>query len=309
MNNPYGMDAAGPGAVDRPGISALDPLTGVPFTWNPTRTTGVGVFDLLATPTGLWMGADTDWVGHEYHYKLAFFPLTGGTTPPVVSAGSLPADVYQLGSGLVASGSVGTCGQTATPGVKDVVTKRHVDPALTPIASSSSSVPSSGVAWSRVRGAFMLSGKLYTGWTNGQLCAATFNGSTFGPATPLDLHGNKFIADLATVTAMFFANNKIYFTKSGQGTLYSRGLVPESNIVAAQSKTPSDNVTGIDFTKVTGMWLDSNKLYYVYRTDGTLSRIDWDGDAPVPGTRVKLSSPTIDGVDWRHAGLFLYAGP
>jgi hypothetical protein len=308
MNNAYGSDSAGPGAVSRPGLSALDPLTGVPFTWNPTRTTGVGVFDMLATSTGLWIGDDTDYVGHEYHYKLAFFPLTGGTTVPTVSAGSLPADSYLLGSGAVVTGSVGTCGQTTTPTSKDVVSRRHIDPSLTPVAAAAVSVPSTGKAWSHVRGAFMLNNTLYTGWPNGQLCTQTFNGSTFGPATPLNLYNNKFMGDLANVTSMAFANNELYYTLKGQTQLYSRGFVPQSQILAAQSHTPADNVTGLDFSKVTGMFFDGGHLYFVYASTGALSRIDWNAGTPVDGTRVKVSGPTIDGINWASAGLFLYPG-
>jgi hypothetical protein len=37
MNNHSGSDRARQGSVDRYGISALDPLNGVPFTWNPSR--------------------------------------------------------------------------------------------------------------------------------------------------------------------------------------------------------------------------------------------------------------------------------
>jgi hypothetical protein len=308
MNNAYGSDAAGPGAVDRPGLSALDPLTGVPFTWNPTRTTGVGVFDLLATSTGLWIGDDTDYVGHEYHYKLAFFPLTGGTTVPTVNPGSLPGDSYQLGSGPVVSGSVGTCGQSSTLTSKDIVTRRHIDPSATPIAGTAVPITTTGVAWSHVRGAFMLDNNLYTGWSNGQLCRQTFNGSTFGAATPINLYNNKFMGDLATVTSMAFNGNEIYYTLKGQQHLYSRGFVPQSQIVAAQSHTPADAVSGIDFTKVTGMFIDGSHFYFAYASSGALMRMDWNGSAPT-GTKVKVSGPTVDGISWASAGLFLYPGP
>ncbi|GAA2081104.1 hypothetical protein [Actinomadura alba] len=75
QDNPQGRDFAGPGAVSRPGIAALEPLKGKALAWNPTRTRGHGVEALVATPTGLWVGSDTDQLGKEYHGRVGFFPL------------------------------------------------------------------------------------------------------------------------------------------------------------------------------------------------------------------------------------------
>jgi len=98
-NNAFGHDSAGQGAVSREGIGALDPVNGLPLSWNPTRVRGTGVFDFLTTDKGLWVASDTDNIGHqfEYHAKIAFFPLAGGKTMPPTLVGGLPSDVYQLG--------------------------------------------------------------------------------------------------------------------------------------------------------------------------------------------------------------------
>jgi hypothetical protein len=79
QNNPQGRDFAGPGAVSREGLAALNPSStgkGLALSWNPTRTRGHGVEALVATPTGLWVGSDTDQLGKEYHGRIGFFPLS-----------------------------------------------------------------------------------------------------------------------------------------------------------------------------------------------------------------------------------------
>ncbi len=60
----------------RPGIGAIDPTTGKALAWNPTRTRGVGVEALVATPTGLLVGSDTTELGHQFHARLGMFPLS-----------------------------------------------------------------------------------------------------------------------------------------------------------------------------------------------------------------------------------------
>ena len=42
------------------GMMALDVETGLPFSWNPGRERGVGLFDYHVTDAGLWAGSDTD---------------------------------------------------------------------------------------------------------------------------------------------------------------------------------------------------------------------------------------------------------
>jgi hypothetical protein len=74
LDNPQGRDSAGPGAVSRPGIGAINPTTGLALSWNPTKDRGVGGKDLLVTARGLWVASDTAHIGHETHMRIALLP-------------------------------------------------------------------------------------------------------------------------------------------------------------------------------------------------------------------------------------------
>jgi hypothetical protein len=75
LDNPLGHDSAGPGAVSRPGIGAIDPVTGMALPWNPTKSRNHGTMVLYATPQGLWVGSDGTEFGHEPHNGIGFAPL------------------------------------------------------------------------------------------------------------------------------------------------------------------------------------------------------------------------------------------
>jgi len=76
LDNPYGSDSAGPGAVDRRGGGAINPVTGKALAWNPVMPNQVGGYAFLATHDGLWIGRDGKRIGGEYHRGIAFMPLS-----------------------------------------------------------------------------------------------------------------------------------------------------------------------------------------------------------------------------------------
>jgi len=98
LDNPLGRDSAGPGAVSRPGIGAIDPVTGRALAWNPTKSRNHGTMVLFATSRGLWVGSDGEFFGGEDHVGIGFAPLDLGPTPDTTRPDTL------IGSGP--SGSV-----------------------------------------------------------------------------------------------------------------------------------------------------------------------------------------------------------
>ncbi len=468
QNNPFKGDSPGQGAVSRPGIAALDPVNGLPFSWNPTRERGVGVFDLLATDQGLWVGSDTDQIGDfNYHGKLAFLPLAGGEVVPATTTGVLPGNVYLAGSAqptnpnilyrvdaggpalpslddgpawaeddaaltstLHNTGGTATsyaccaargaslpdsaptglfnserydpsggnemqwhfpvpAGQqvdvrlyfanratsTNTPGKRTfdvtldnttvlssydvvadagnatgvmksfpVVSDGTVDVSFahkinnplisgieivrtdgpTPpnadtvqnVAFSGTGVlgyqtlPDTGISWHSARGATMINGKVYYGYTDGQLYSRAFDGTTFGPATPvngMDLLTplTDFHNDVPNITAMFFNGGRLYYTLNGDSHLYYRYFTPESNVVGASRFTASNGVTGMNFAQASGMFVAGGELYLA-TSDGNLQKSDFVNGAP-SGTGTVLSGPGLDGTNWSSRAMFLYA--
>jgi hypothetical protein len=78
LDNPQGNNSCLTTCVSRPGVADVDATTGLATDWNPTRDRGLGADDLLLTPNGLWIAADTTnnavRCGHVYHPGICFFP-------------------------------------------------------------------------------------------------------------------------------------------------------------------------------------------------------------------------------------------
>jgi chitodextrinase len=307
-NNPYVSNSAGPGAVARDGIAALDPLTGLPFSWNPGHERGIGIFTLPSTPDGLWAGSDTDHTAGEFHQKIAFYPSQGGVVPPPIVTHPLPGTLYNLDQ---ATGALN---------------RRSYDLST---FGPTTSVP--GINWQTARGAFALNGKLYYGLSDGWLYVRSFDGTNFGPQSQVNLNGLEvqpssnftipgtttrvpaFTTDIAAMTGMFYDNGRLYYTVSKAGTsqtannnrLYYRYFNPENDLVGANlfvaSSYPADGA--VPWGNVRGMTLASGKLIYAL-TDGRLYRIDWNGTRPT-GSPTQISSATT----WQSRGMFVFDPP
>jgi PKD repeat protein len=293
MNNPFRGDAAGAGAVSREGIAALDPANGLPLSWNPGRTRGVGVFDMLATSAGLWVGSDTDRIGNdEYHARIAFFPLQGGADLPANQPGRLPGRAYLLG--------VGTTNDVAG---------RYFDGRA---SQATQSFPNGGVNWQSIRGAVMIDGTLYNGQSDGAFVGRSYNGTTFG--APFAVNTSDLLVvdtawhnDVVNIGGMFFDSGRLYYTVAGQSALYYRYFTPESRVVGAQRFTASGNLTGLNFSTVRSMFVGGGFLFFTTTANGNLQRIPFANGVP-SGTVETVSGPGIDGVDWSAQDVFLFTG-
>ena len=289
QNNPSANNVAGPGAVSREGIAALDPVNGMPYSWNPTRARGVGVQDILATSTGLYVGSDTTQIGHTpgntYHARIAVLPLAGGKTLPTVAPTTLPVNIYRVASGasqLTSRTFNGTTAGTAT------------------------NAPN-GPGWSTSTGAFMVNGVLYKLSSDGTIAKMTFNGSTYGTSVPV-VAGDLLVfqsgwhTDVKTMTSLFYDNGEIYYTKSGSNALYRRGFEIEDDVVGQQ--VFSTTTSGINWSTVRGAFVVGSTLYYA-TTTGALFSATWNraANAPVAGTSTQL---TAAGTGWASRAMFVY---
>ena len=303
MNNPIsdGSNAnarPGPGSVTREGLSALDPASGLPLPWNPGRVRGEGAWALAATADGLWMGSDTDKVGGwtapgcgtcQFHQKLAYFPLAGGT--PVAPPGSagLPGNLYTVGpAGLI---------------------RRPFDGA----ALGAPAVLGTGTNGSHVRGAFWVAGHLYEGRDEGRLLRWSYDGTNFGPVETVDLrnvptsqqvyNAITYGFPVASVTGMFYDNGRLYYTVAGDQKLYYRYFLPQpdvaDDVVGAQILVASGDGDGLDWSRVQGMSAAGGALFW--SEGGNLRRVDFTDGRPQPATVQTVAA----GVNLDTGGLFV----
>lgn len=304
MNNAGGKDSPVGGSVPRPGLAALDPRSGVPFTWNPGRNPrGAGAYVLTATAAGLWVGMDTDYIGNFQYWrpKLAFFPLTGGTSVGPGASPQLPAKVYQGGN---------------VQGVADAnaLTRRLYNGTT---AGAQQTVPAGGIAWSSVRAATVVDGLLYYATSDTVLHRRAFDGTNYGADQIVDPYNDPawvnvqtgsgqtyrgvrpdLYAAMPNLAGMAYLDGKLYTTRTDSATIESRAFSPQSGIISGEHST----VAGA-FTNIGGIFFSAGSLYFTDRVTGTLSRVAWVNGAP-SGSPAVVSGPAIDGVDWRGRAVF-----
>ncbi|MEU0096598.1 PKD domain-containing protein [Kribbella sp. NPDC006257] len=293
QNNPLAGDSAGQGAVSRQGIAALDPANGLPFSWNPTRERGVGVFDLMPTAAGLWVGSDTEHLGQnfEYHPRIAFFPLAGGTVVAPNLTPTLPGDIYLAGPRNPAS---------------DAINRTPYDGTT---FGSRTTVGAGGIAWGTNRGAFMLNGSLYAAWSDGSFNRRTYNGTTFGAPSAINtgdliVNMSTWHSEAAQITGLFFDAGRIYYTLAGQTSLFYRYFTPQSGVVGTIRFATTGNAAGITWSQMNGMFVSGGSLYWASSTGGGLRRAGWSSATGVPtGSSVVVSTD-----EWRARSLFLFQG-
>ncbi len=293
QNNPFQGDQAGPGAVPREGIAALDPVNGLPLSWNPGRSRGVGAQALFATSQGLWVGSDTTSIGGKRRGRIALMPLAGGSTIPTVPAATLPNDLFVAQIGPAGTG---------------VLQRRAVNANGAPTGSPSTA--NTAMDWSTVRGGFLLNGTIYYGLADGGFYKRTFNAGTgaTGAQQTVNLYddpdnGARIPFAIASMTGAFYdpATHRIYYTVSGSSSLYYRYFTPESEVVGAQ--TFQADAGGVNFSAVAGMTLASGRILYGSSVDGALR------SAPFAGGRVTGGASTVssDGT-WRYRAILVPNG-
>lgn len=263
-NNPNpspGGDNDGPGSVSRKGIAALDPLSGVPLSWNPTRDRGRGVEAFLATDDYLYVGSDTVLFDNSVRQRLAILPTAGGSPNPSPDLISLPVNMY-------VGHSTGLMDRSTFDGNTVSAATVFSGPGL------------DGNNWSSARDGFVQNANLVYYGASSAYYRRTFNGTTFG--TPTNLSTSVGYVDtnasltpfdqpynVDTTKTAAYKNGRIYYTRTNDTRLWWRWYSLESGIIGAQEYLASSaDFSGATSLEVAGNWLyaswNDNKLYRFY---------------------------------------------
>jgi len=288
----------GPGAVERRGLAALDPLNGLPIlNWRSDRNPrGVGTFALEIQPEGLYIGDDTDFINGLERPKLKFLPI-GSNTISRPGIASLPTTIL----------STNTLGNTLDAIPFDGTTLG------TPAALSD-------IDWTSFRGAMFLAGQLFHVDDDGAMWTSRLReDNTLEPRTPVDLLGLNdsywdtselgYTWQLTQLGGMFFDHQRgrVYYTLESDERLFWRSFTPDGPLFG-EKQYITDHQGDILWGDVQSMDVIDDHLYFT-RTDDTLYRAEViDGNEVISGTTQALSGPAIDGRTWNNRLLAFSSG-
>lgn len=304
VNNPNpspGGDNDGPGAVARAGIVALDPLNGVPLSWNPSRDRGRGVEVITSDDSHLFVGHDTDYFDGELRQRLAVLSTHTGTVNPAPETVDLPVTMtIAYGSDLYSANFTG--------------------------ASFGSFTNTSGsLNWNAVRGGFFQHGAFHYFGANSAFYKNALTGASSW-STPTNLSATVGYVDsnynltaydqpynVAETTAATFKGGWMYYVRSGDSRLWKRGYSLESGIIGSEEYVASSqSFSGARALDFIGDWLyaawSDGRLYRFYAPGGNVdyasmalvdsgSTVNWGQvhamfSRPGTGTAVPPTPPT-----------------
>lgn len=294
VNNQQGLDTAGPGAVDRLGIAALEAGNGLPLRWNGWRSGGGNlppgtsnwgpeVPVLFRGTDGVYFGQDSDGMARQYHGRQGMFPFAGGRVvhpqgPPDV----LPGNLY-LGTG---SGEL-----TRVPFDGDTLGAPQV--------TSQPQLTNPGAIWP-------VHNKVH--WANLSSHEIEFSMFSNGVAGPPWVSGWNGWFDANVLRGTFLLDGRLYYVRSGTGShaLRYRYFQTDSGVLGAtEFSLPTQN---IDWSGVRGLaYTPDGHLVYGH-LDGSLRSVPFDpsasGGVAVDGSEAVVLATPDDGLTWSTPTLF-----
>ncbi|MEX0754171.1 MAG: malectin domain-containing carbohydrate-binding protein [Actinomycetota bacterium] len=192
------------------------------------------------------------------------------------------------------------------PTAPESFTVREFDGAT---AGPDATLETPGDSWGSARGAFVLEGKLYAGWSDGRLYSWPFDGAELGDRTDVLQQGEYVLGpgwiSFGNVTGMFWRDGKLFHTLAGDDRLFFRYFSPESELVGSVRYVASGpGVDGMNWSDVRGMTEAGDRIFWATST-GDLRRVDLVNGAPMPGSATTIGGPGIDGRDWRSTGMWI----
>lgn len=276
-----------PGAVDRRGLVALDPLNGLPLKWRSDRSPrGRGTYELLPTDDGLWIGDDTEFLNGASHPRLKFLPIDVNTSILRPEEPLLPVTFLRSASNSGALEAVSFDGTAFGASEKFAWT-----------------------GWDDTTGGVWLAGSLYYGTNTGNVFQHPVLAAGFGERREVNL--NRMTSqhfDVANLGGLYFdyRQGRVYYTKVGVDKLFYRAFTPDTPIFGQDEFVASSDNSAVPWADVRGMDVIGGHLYYG-RSSGNLSRVDI-ADNVVAGSPVTISGPALDGHDWSGRMLATYTG-